>query len=482
MAARKGRRHRRKKRQKKNTGLILGIVGGTTGVLLAGYIGAGVYFSSHFLPNTEINGHDCSGKPVSEVEEIFKKEMEGYVLTVTDKDGQKEEITSEDIALEYKESKALKEALKKQNGFAWPVSFFTKDSENATIELSYDEAKLDGKLQGLKAATAKQVKPKSAKPEFDGSQFVVKPEETGTAIDMDVLKKKASEAVTELKSGLNLKSEKCYKEPKYTSKSPEVAEACEKMNQYCQANITYSMDEPVVIDGTVISGWLSVDKNMKVKFKKSKVKEWLEQFGDKYDTMGAQRTFTTPDGRSATVEGGDYGWSIDEDTEYKAIVDAVKNGETITKEPAYYAGGTAAVHGSPDWGDTYAEVDLTTQHMWYVVNGKVALECDVVTGEPVPEKITPTGVYVFKEKEHDSVLVGDIIPSTGKPEYRTKVRNWMRITWSGIGFHDADWQTAFGGERYKNGNGSHGCINMPVDKSGELFDMIEPGIPVIIHN
>ena len=58
----------------------------------------------------------------------------------------------------------------------------------------------------------------------------------------------------------------------------------------------------------------------------------------------------------------------------------------------------------------------------------------------------------------------------------------MRITWSGIGFHDADWQTAFGGERYKNGNGSHGCINMPVDKSGELFDMIEPGIPVIIHN
>ena len=94
MAARKGRRHRRKKRQKKNTGLILGIVGGTTGVLLAGYIGAGVYFSSHFLPNTEINGHDCSGKPVSEVEEIFKKEMEGYVLTVTDKDGQKEEITS----------------------------------------------------------------------------------------------------------------------------------------------------------------------------------------------------------------------------------------------------------------------------------------------------------------------------------------------------------------------------------------------------
>ncbi|MBS4933640.1 MAG: L,D-transpeptidase, partial [Clostridiales bacterium] len=31
------------------------------------------------------------------------------------------------------------------------------------------------------------------------------------------------------------------------------------------------------------------------------------------------------------------------------------------------------------------------------------------------------------------------------------------------------------------GTGSHGCINMPLDQAGALFNMIEPGTPVIFH-
>ncbi len=481
MAARK--RKRRKKAQKKNKKLLFCIVGGSVGVLAAAYIGVGVYFSTHFLPNTEINGHDCSGKSVSETEEIFKEEMKAYTLTVCDMDGGKEEITSADIKLEYRESKALKKELKKQNSFLWPRAIFFKDSADATIELSYDEEALAGKIASLKAVTAEQVPSESAVPEFDGSKFVVKPEVQGTAVKRDVLDKKIAEAVNELKPEIDLKAEKCYDEPKYTSDSREVADACEEMNQYCQASVTYSMDEPVVIDASVISGWLSVDEDMKVTLSDDGIKKWLEEFGDKYDTMGAERTFTTPTGKTATVNGGDYGWSIDEDTEFDAIKDALAKGDTVTKEPAYYVGGTAAVHGMPDWGGTFAEVDLSQQHMWYVVNGEIALETDVVTGEPIPEKITPTGTYVLKEKEKDSVLVGETDPSTGKPSYRTPVDYWMRITWEGIGFHDASWQPAFGGSLYKkSGIGSHGCVNMPPDKAAALFDMIEVGTPVIIHD
>ena len=52
----------------------------------------------------------------------------------------------------------------------------------------------------------------------------------------------------------------------------------------------------------------------------------------------------------------------------------------------------------------------------------------------------------------------------------------------GVGFHDATWQTAFGGTLYQiPGTGSHGCINMPLDQAGALFNMIEPGTPVIFH-
>lgn len=118
--------------------------------------------------------------------------------------------------------------------------------------------------------------------------------------------------------------------------------------------------------------------------------------------------------------------------------------------------------------------------MWYVIDGAVALESDVVTGEPIPEKITPTGVYVFKEKALNATLIGETDPATGEPSYRTPVDYWMRITWEGIGFHDANWQPAFGGELYKV-VGSHGCVNMPVDKAAALYEMIQVGVPVIIH-
>ena len=68
----------------------------------------------------------------------------------------------------------------------------------------------------------------------------------------------------------------------------------------------------------------------------------------------------------------------------------------------------------------------------------------------------------------------------GKPSYVTWVDYWMRVTWSGIGFHDAGWQPTYGGDRNVN-NGSHGCINMPPAKAKEFYGMLSVGCPVIIH-
>ena len=137
----------------------------------------------------------------------------------------------------------------------------------------------------------------------------------------------------------------------------------------------------------------------------------------------------------------------------------------------------------PDWGNTYVDVDLSAQHMWYVKEGAVVLETDVVTGEPIPEKATPEGVFSLQDKKEKEVLVGSILPSTGKPEYETQVNYWMRITWdTGVGLHDATWQTSFGGTRNQIPNvGSHGCINMPLDQAAALYGMIETRTPVVVH-
>ena len=267
--------------------------------------------------------------------------------------------------------------------------------------------------------------------------------------------------------------------PAYTSDSPEVQAACDEMNSYLKASITYPMDESIVVDKQLISGWITYDAEMNVTFNEDAVREWMREFGSKYDTVGTSRTITTPTGKTAEVSGGTYGWIVDEAAETENLINSIKNGEVAEREPAYKQ--TAASHGAQDWGNTYIEVDIAAQHMWYIVDGSIAMESDVVTGLPADGRDTPTGVYSILYTERDSTLKGEVDPATGKPSYETPVAFWMPFTWQGHGFHDATWQSSFGGSRYQT-NGSHGCVNMPYDKAEQLFGMIGAGTPVIVHN
>ena len=457
-----------------------------TGGVLAGicliYVAISVYFMSHFFVNTKINGKNFSGKTASDVEKYLQTNIKDYKLTILENEGRQDVISGSEIGLEYRAGTETEKLLKDQNGFAWPKAFFTENSRKVSVNVSYNEESLNQRISQLSCLQTEQTPAENAKPEFDGNQYVIKPEVYGNAVDKERLTEQVKVHITEFQPQLDMVETKCYAKPKYVEDSKEVQEACDAMNKYVNASITYPMNEPVVVDKALISQWLQVDGEMKVSLNTEAMKQWFTAFGDKYDTQGTTRTFTTPAGKSATVTGGTYGWSIDEDTELVNLQNSILNGEVVTREPAYYAGGTAAAHSGQDWGNTYAEVDMSAQHMWYVQNGQVVLETDVVTGEPIPSRITPEGVYSLMWKQRDATLVGDIKPETGKPEYETDVAYWMQVTSSGVGFHDAIWQTAFGGTLYQiPGTGSHGCINMPLDQAGALFNMIEPGIPVIFH-
>ena len=470
-------------RRQKKSGVPVALItaGVFIGVLAAAYIGVSTYFMSHFYMNTEINGQDFSRKTAADVQEYIEQQVQGYTLTIREKDNKTDSISGEEISLEYKENKDIENVLKKQNAFLWPQAFFVKNSSKATVDVSYDRDALEEKINNLQAVKAEQIPPTSAYPKFNGTEYEVEPEVTGTEVNKDLLREKIHEYISEFEPELDMVEENCYALPKYTSESGDVRAACNEMNEYLKASITYSMDQPVVVDRTLISNWVSVDADMKVTFDEAAVREWLREFGKQYDTVGKTRTITSPWGKTVEVSGGTYGWSVDEDAEFPALVESIKKGEVVTRDPIYVAGQTAASRGPQDWGSTYVEVDLSGQHMWYIVNGGVALETDVVTGVPVPEKETPSGVYSILEMEPNSTLVGEIVPSTGQPEYRTVVAYWMRVTWSGIGFHDANWQPAFGGSLYANGAGSHGCINMPVDQAAALYSMLSVGTPVVIH-
>ena len=97
-------------------------------------------------------------------------------------------------------------------------------------------------------------------------------------------------------------------------------------------------------------------------------------------------------------------------------------------------------------------------------------DSDCVTGQ-TPGHKTPGGLYGITYKERNATLVG--------ADYETPVAYWMPFN-GGIGLHDANWRGSFGGEIYTY-NGSHGCVNLPPSKSGELYDYLEAGLPVVCY-
>ena len=145
----------------------------------------------------------------------------------------------------------------------------------------------------------------------------------------------------------------------------------------------------------------------------------------------------------------------------RRIYGTYKTVEKICSDKAY----------AVDVGDTYIEVSLRQQHMWQYVDGELTVESDVVSGN-VGARATPKGCYKVLQRSSPATLVGD--------DYRTKVNYWLGFTYSGCGLHDATWRGSFGGNIYTY-DGSHGCVNMPIDKVKEVYGYASTGDYVVIY-
>lgn len=448
-------------------------------VIAVAYVAVAVFYSMHFYAKTKINGIDCSNKNAKQVEAYLEQSVADYKLTLKESNNKTEEIAGKDISLKYVPGKQVEKLLDRQNPFLWIESFWKKNEIEAKVGVEYDESSLKNQIANLECMKEEnQETPVNAHPEFQTDKFVVVPETDGSKIDTDKFREAVITAVDGANEELDLVKEGCYLKPAYTSDSKKVTEACEAMNKYLGATITYDFKPNTeVVDSSVISQWVKVDDDMNVTFDEKAVKEYIQSLAAKYDTKGKERTFTSASGDTVTVSGGSYGWKIDQDAEYNALIANIQKAETVTREPNYSS--RAASHDGNDIGNTYAEVNLTTQHMYYVKDGQIALETDVVTGNPNKGNGTPAGVYSLAYKAKDQTLRGTK-KADGTYEYETPVKYWMPFN-GGVGFHDASWQPTFGGTRYQT-NGSHGCVNMPPDMAAKLFDLISAGTPVVVHN
>ncbi len=439
---------------------------------------------SHFGFNTIINGEDYSFKTVDEVEELLADKAANYTLTFVEQDSSTESIDGDTISVSFTPGDGQVQAiLDSQNSFLFLERLFIQSDSEEFVDFDYDSAALDEAINNLNCVTDPDATPPTdAYPEFNGVSYDIVEEQSGTEVDLEVLLEVSHAAVLHGVEEVDMVEQNCYTQPAITSTSSELLERIELLNKYTPFALTYTFSDgsTETLDGQTILDWLTITEDESYTIDEDAVASWVSDLASRYSTLGQTRTFVSPaDGVTYTVTGGTYGWSIDEDAEIESIINMINNRESETREPYWLT--TAAVSGAsgePDWGDTYIELNLTTQKTYLIQDGKVVFSADVVTGLPNGHE-TPQGVYTILEKMLDKTLVGELTDE-GVPEYLTPVSYWMRITWTGIGFHDATWQSSFGGNRYLY-VGSHGCINMSLSDAATLYDLIWVGLPVVSH-
>ena len=314
--------------------------------------------------------------------------------------------------------------------------------------------------------------PKNASIEYKDGRYIIIDEVKGNMVRVEKLYEEIIKALGTMEKTLDLDKTECYDNPKFLSSSKEVIEAQELMNKYVTSQITYTRGDKTieVLSGEEIHKWISVDDDFKVILNDESITNFVLGIDDSYDTVGKTRQFVTTAGSTIQVPGGDYGWIMDNASEIEVIKGLIKEGSIVTREPDYIQRGLT--FDSNDIGNTYVEIDLTNQYLWFYVNGSIITEGPIVSGNANTKYATPIGVYNLDYKQLNAVLRG--------PGYECPVSYWMPFN-GDIGIHDATWRSAYGGQIY-NGDGSHGCINASYSLAKAIFENIPAGTPIICYN
>lgn len=443
--------------------IVIGIISAVLIVYLAG-VG---YFNFYTLPNTFINEENRSFKDKSTA---LDRNVDSFTVTAVGKDGKEAIIPSESISYSVD---IPKDARLNQNAFAWPTAFFTKDEYTVDYKPSWNDKKLTELLENSDLFKNVQ-EPINATIEKVEGTYQVTPQVYGNSLEMDKLKNSIITNFVALNDKIELDDE--YKKPSVTKGNEELDKTVAKLNTWNTTEITFDLGEEnkEVLTGDELIGILNKEDNYEPD--QTKLRDYVKNLAIKYDTLGSDRTFNATGVGEVTVKGGIYGWQMNVDETTALLKDQIAKVESGTIKPVYNE--KAMANGKNDIGSTYIELDLSRQNMWYYKDGELVVETPVVTGDPTQGASTPTGTYKVWSKEQNRRLRG--MNFDGKTRYNVPVNYWMPINYTGIGIHDVNYRSSFGGGIYY-GNGSHGCINTPYSKVKAIFESVELGTPVVIY-
>lgn len=472
---------------------IICVIGSMIGILAALYLGLSLYYADGFSYGTWVNSVYCTGRTVSEIglELAQADPYERIVLILPD--GRSESIRMEDISYQADFTRALSEIRAAQNSWKWYENL-SKEARKRNIvpDVGIDEERLRQVLLSmdfLKDRKADQEYRIFIQKTKQGYELV---NERQQVPDEEACLLAVKEAVFERRTQLDLLEAGCYKKLPTTPAMQETLDLWERLDAFQNSGVSYQFgEETVLIDAAEAGRWLLVREGTdfasqivspdtfltaedgRFLIDTELVKAYVDRLADAYDTVGAKRQFQTTEGGIIEVSGGTYGNLLDRSAEKEYLCEVFEKQDFFRQKPQPHRPKylqSAKKQGKDDIGDTYIEIDMGRQKLYYYENGKRKLETQVVTGDMKRKRSTPEMVCYVYAKQKNRTLRG--------PGYASFVKYWMPVK-GGIGIHDARWRKEFGGEIYQT-QGSHGCINLPPEQAEMLYEQVEIGTPVIL--
>lgn len=462
---------------------IIAIVTLLFGGLLTCYISMRSYYQTHCLPNTYIGNTNVSGLSAQDIRSYYESSSRNRKLVLTGKDEDCElDLTKADFKVKLTDD--MDAVIEKQNCNLWFMSYFSSRQYDNAVTSEYDEEKLQSMVNELPVFTSKDIKaPENATLKVGENGFEIKKEVEGNKLDKDKLLKHIDSVLSDGKSILmsqNIKVDMTddylmptvYSDDELLKKTMAAAEKMQGITLHLDL-----VDAIETIDADDVAGFIKISDDNKLSYDEDAVAKYVDGLAKKYTTLHSTRDFKTSNGDTIKIQSDSdsYGFIFDKSETVKTIMNALKDGKDADIKAVWHDGYCIPKQRNSDQGDignTYVEVSIDQQHMWYYKDGQLVVDTDVVTGKDVDGRRTPKGVYFIWNRESPSMLKG----SYGSQ----KVNFWLAFTWDGCGIHDSLWRSSYGGDIWRN-NGSHGCVNTPYDKVEQIYNNITHDTPVVVY-
>lgn len=462
-------------------------IGGATAVLLLGGAGAAVAYTSQFagvaLPNVSVAGQSVTGMNGPAISLAVLERLESAELDVQVGD-ERVTVPLRDLGPTFDAESLEAEALAGSDSVLGRLgSLF--GGRDVPVDIKFDQSRLDEVLARIERAAGPVKQEASVEFSAQAEEFVARPGQAGYSVDLQPVRQALQ------RTGASLSSQEVTVQPRQVEPEFSTAEAeqlAEQANDMLAQTVVISDgQEDFTADVAHRAAWISADaKQGKAAFVDAKIRAWVLETARETNVEAKPGIDNVDAGGKVLVEAkpGVAGYRVNNAEEVAdEVVQTLHAGQAFSGDFDYdkveaentkrqVLPGAESDPYPAAAGEKWLEVNLGNNTVsGYQGRDRVHGPVPIVPGKPGHETVTGLfHVYLQYEKQD--------MGCTPEWPYCAKDVPWVTYFHGSYAFHGAPWQDSFG---WSGPNGSHGCVNMPVEEAKWVYEFVENGTPVVSH-